>query len=446
MHIKSFEKNILSALPGKLLFFLAASCGLLPLSLQSEERPNIILIMGDDLGYECIGANGGESYETANIDRLAAEGIRFDQMHAQPICTPSRVKLMTGKSNVRNYRVFGLLPMDDVTFPQILQKSGYETCIVGKWQLGGGLGAPNAAGFDEYCLWQVARAPGRYPNPGLEINGVQKNFSNGEYGPDIVTDYALKFVERNRHKPFFLYYPMILPHKPMEPTPDSADWDPSSPGSPDYHGDPRYFDDMVAYMDKLVGKIDRKLESLGIKEETLIIFTGDNGTDRPIVSRMDGRDIVGSKKKTVHAGTHVPMIARWPGTVEPGSINNDLLDFSDFFPTLCAVGRAPVAAEARPLDGRSFLPQLKGKPGDPREWIYCWYARLQRHDPIEAKQFVRNHHYKLYSSGAFHNLETDPDETEPLSFENLSPEEQALWRRFETILADYDALREGKHW
>jgi len=408
--------------------------------------PNIILIMADDLGYECIGANGGESYSTPHIDRLAAEGITFDRMHAQPICTPSRVKLLTGKSNVRNYETFGLLPIDATTFPQLLQKRGYETCIVGKWQLGGGLSGPNAAGFDEYCLWQVSRIPGRYPNPGLEINGVQRNFSNGSYGPDIVTDYALNFIERKQHQPFFLFYSMILPHKPHEPTPDSPEWDPSSAGSPDYHGDPQYFDDMVAYMDKMVGKVEQKLEALGLRDNTLIIFTADNGTDRPIVSRWKGEEIAGGKGKTIDTGTHVPLIARWPTAIEKGRRCDDLLDFSDFFATFCDLAAIPVPEKAEPIDGRSFLPQLLGHPGQPREWIYCWYARLQLQDSIEARQFVRNKAYKLYDSGEFYNLLEDPLERRPLQRDQLPVSVRESWNEFEAVLQKFDALRPGRHW
>ncbi|MFO7724383.1 MAG: sulfatase-like hydrolase/transferase [Oceanipulchritudo sp.] len=415
-------------------------------SRDAGSRPNIVVIMADDLGYECIGANGGTSYDTPNIDRLAAGGIRFDQMHAQPICTPSRVKLLTGKSNVRNYRAFGLLPVGEMTFAEHLRDSGYATCIVGKWQLGRGLSGPNKAGFNEYCLWQVSRAPSRYPNPGLEINGVRKNFQQGQYGPDVVTDYALNFMEKNRNQPFLLFYSMILPHKPHEPTPDSADWDPASPGSSSYHGDPRYFDDMAAYMDKMVGKIETALDDLGLRENTLILFTGDNGTDQPVVSKFKGRPVAGGKGRTTDAGTRVPFIANWPGRISAGSTSDDLLDFSDFFPSFCDLAGIEMPEEAGPFDGRSFVPQLFGKEGSPREWIYCWYARLKTHDPVKARQFVRGKRYKLYRNGEFYDLRDDVNEATPLTYSDLSGEARQRWETFQEILVHYDGIRPGSHW
>lgn len=177
------------------------------------ERPNIVLIMADDMGFECVGANGGESYKTPNLDNLAVTGVRFEQCYSQPICTPSRVQIMTGIYNSRNYLRFGLLDPQAYTFGNLLKDAGYATCVVGKWQLDGGFDAPGRFGFDEYCLWQVTRRPNRYPNPGLEVNGQEIDYKNGQYGPDIVSDYACDFIERHAggDQPFFLYYPMILP-------------------------------------------------------------------------------------------------------------------------------------------------------------------------------------------------------------------------------------------
>ncbi len=227
-------------------------------SWGKADRPNIVLIMADDFGYECVGANGGTSYKTPVLDQMAAEGVRFEHCYSQPICTPSRVKLMTGIYNVRNYAEFGLLEKDQRTFGKLLRDAGYATCIVGKWQLGKDAKLPNHFGFDEHCLWQLFRRPSRYASPGLEINGIPKDYAPG-YGPDVVTDYALDFIDRHRDQPFLLYYPMILTHCPFEPTPDSGDWDETSQGSPTYKGTPKYFADMVTYMDKIVGRILRQI-------------------------------------------------------------------------------------------------------------------------------------------------------------------------------------------
>ena len=195
----------------RILLFLVLSYGSL-----FAAKPNIVMIMADDLGYECLGANGGTSYKTPVLDQMATEGMRFEHCYSQPICTPSRVKLMTGISNIRNYVKFGYLDLKLTTFAQVLQKAGYATCVVGKWQLEGGYEAPNQFGFDEYALWQLNRRPSRYPNGGLEINGKQVDYTKGEYLPDVVSDYACDFMEKHREKPFLLYYPMILTHCPFE--------------------------------------------------------------------------------------------------------------------------------------------------------------------------------------------------------------------------------------
>ena len=146
--------------------------------------------MADDLGYETIGANSGTSYETPNLDRLAATGVRFTHCYSQPLCTPTRVRLMTGLSNVRNYTAFGQINTSASTFANRLKTAGYATCVAGKWQLGRDRDLPPTFGFDEACLWQHLHRPPRYANPGLEINSEEKDFHDGEYGPDVINDYA----------------------------------------------------------------------------------------------------------------------------------------------------------------------------------------------------------------------------------------------------------------
>ncbi|MCU0871898.1 MAG: sulfatase-like hydrolase/transferase, partial [Pirellulaceae bacterium] len=139
-----------------------------------QSKPNFILFMADDFGYECVTANGGQSYQTPNLDRLAAAGVRFEHCHVQPLCTPTRVQLMTGRYNVRNYVNFGTLPRSETTFAHLLKQAGYATGICGKWQLGREKDSPQHFGFDEACLWQHTRRPPRYANPGLEYDGVEK--------------------------------------------------------------------------------------------------------------------------------------------------------------------------------------------------------------------------------------------------------------------------------
>lgn len=386
-----------------------------PVHADSSDRPNIVLIMADDLGYECIGANGGTSYETPVLDRLAKEGMRFEHCYSQPLCTPSRVKLMTGSYNVRNYVSFGKLEESQTTFAQLLKKSCYATCIVGKWQLGKKADLPKHFGFDEHCLWQLYRRPSRYPNPGLEINGKPIDYTSGEYGPDVVTDYACDFIERQKEKRFLLYYPMILTHCPFEPTPDSRTWDAKNKGSKTYKGDAKYFGDMVSYMDKTIGRLLEKLDSVGVRNNTLVIFTGDNGTDQPVVSMMGNKKVAGGKGKTTDAGTRVPLIVSWPGKAPVGKVSQDLIDFSDFLPTVCEAADVEVPASLQ-IDGRSFLPQIHGETGNPRDWIYCWYAR---NGGATGKEFARDQRYKLYRSGKFFDVVNDVLEEHPLDVNDL---------------------------
>jgi arylsulfatase A-like enzyme len=235
----------------------------------SADRPNLVVILADDLGYETLGAYGGTSYKTPELDNLAATGIRFQHCYSQPLCTPSRVEMLTGMYNVRNYRRFAYMDRDQVTFAQLLKKAGYATCVSGKWQLGHEPDSPAHFGFDEYCLWHAYQTGGRYANPGLYVNGKAEKYP-GKFGPDVVSDFACGFLERNRDRPFLLYYPMILVHQPFEPTPDSADWGKKKGGNAAFG----CFPDMVAYMDKLVGKLVRKLDGLGLRDNTIVMFTG----------------------------------------------------------------------------------------------------------------------------------------------------------------------------
>lgn len=424
-----------------LLICLIASRGAFA---EGTQRPNIVLIMADDLGFECLGANGGEDYQTPHLDQLAQTGLRFEQCYSQPLCTPSRVQIMTGKYNSRNYVEFGFLDTGEYTFGNLLHDAGYETCVVGKWQLQGGLEGPRHFGFDEYCLWQLTRRPNRYPNPGLEINGQEKDFKNGEYGPDLVSDYGCDFIRRKAagEKPFFLYYPMILPHWPFEPTPDSEEWDPLARRTDKTETgvnrkSKKFYTDMVHYVDKIVGKIVQQLADSGVRDETLILFTSDNGTYESITSRFQGRDWRGGKSYMTDNGTHTTLIANWPAKMKTARVNSDLLDFSDIFPTLASVGEAKIPAQLH-LSGRSFAPQLLGEKGHPRDWVYCWYFRNGK--PVDggakhaAGEFARNHRYKLYRNGQFYDVAADFYEQHPLSIEALTAEQMQVRRQLQSVI------------
>ena len=415
-----------------LIALLAFACG----PAFAAGRPNIILIMADDFGYECVAANGGQSYQTPNLDRLAATGMRFEQCHVQPLCTPTRVQLMTGRYNVRNYFDFGTLLRTETTFAHLLKKAEYATGICGKWQLGREVDAPKHFGFDESYLWQHTRLAPRYANPGLEHNGVQQDFSNGEYGPKLVNDFALDFVTRHKAKPFFLYYPMMLTHDPFQPTPDSPDWNPKAVGE-QVNRDVKHFADLTAYMDKMIGRLVAKLDELGIRDNTLLLFLGDNGTRSSVTSRFNGGDYAGGKGTTTKRGTHVPCIANWPAVIQPRRVNRDLISSVDFLPTICAAGGVPAPVK---LDGVSFLPQLRGEQGAPREWLYCWYSPRQRLD-LTVSEFACNHEYKLYRTGELFDLKADPFEEKPVAVPASTGRAAIAAKKLQGVLAQFEDAR-----
>lgn len=406
----------------------------------AERKPNLILILADDLGYECLGSYGSTSYKTPVLDNLAATGVRFTHCYVQPLCTPTRVGLMTGLSNARNYIRFGYMDPRAVTFANLLKPAGYATCIAGKWQLGQDPELPKKYGFDEHCLWQHTRRPPRYANPGLEINGVAKDYDNGEYGPDLVSDYVLDFIQRKKDGPFFLYYPMMLTHGPYMATPDSKDWDPKLKGESGGLKSGEHFADMVAHMDKLTGKLLAKLDALGLRENTLVLFVGDNGTGRGTRSMLGDKLVIGGKGTTTDTGMHVPLLANWPGKVAAGKVCTDLVDSTDFLPTLLAAAGVS-APKGTKFDGRSFFPQLRGEKGSPREWIYSWYSPRQNADNEAVKEFAFNHRFKLYRTGEFFDLSKDPDEKQPLKVAALAADAVAAGKLLESALDQFKGVR-----
>ena len=418
-------------------------------TVETKARPNVILIMADDMGYETLNINGGNSYRTPNLDRMALSGMRFNHCYSQPLCTPSRVKIMTGISNVRNYVKFGVLDTNQITFGNLFEDAGYATCVVGKWQLGKDPKGPQKFGFQEHCLWQLTEGridtvtgnDTRFSEPLLDTNGDLKRHSREEYGPKVVSDYGMDFIDRSAkvNKPFLLYYPMILTHCPFSPTLDSKSWMTSDSSIAIYKGHPVYFEDMMSYADKIVGNINSKLEELGIAENTLVIFTGDNGTDKPIVSYMYGREVVGAKGTSPNAGTRVPLIAKWPGKIKAGTTTDELVDFSEMLPTICEAAAVPLPATPQ-LDGQSFLPLLKGESYEPRQWIYNWYSRFGITE--KASVFARTQQYKLYNDGRFYEIPDDYLEEKPIPKTDLNSETLATYKMLEEVIADYGKRRQ----
>jgi len=395
-------------------------------------RPNIVLIMADDLGHECLGCYGSTSYHTPHLDAMAGRGVAFEHCYSTPLCTPSRVQIMSGKYNFRNYHDFGYMRPDEVTFGNILRDAGYATAIAGKWQLNGiGKGydraddstRPHDAGFDSYCLWQLtrARAEGeRYWAPLYEQDGrlVDLREDPGVYGPDRFCDYLCDFIGQHRDGPFLAYYPMVLTHNPFLPTPDSASREQT---------DPENFADMVAYADKLVGRVVDRLEELGLTDNTLVMFTGDNGTNRNIASQTETRTVQGGKGTLPDAGTHVPLVAQWPAAMPAGYVCRDLVDFTDFVPTLAEAAGVPLP-EGFTTDGRSFLPRLRGEAGNPREWVFCHYEPRMPSVDAHRGRFARTRRFKLYHDGRFYDVPADVLEQADIDLDDQGTPELQLKR------------------
>lgn len=422
--------------------FLGAMGGA-ALAAPAPKRPNILLIMADDLGYEGLSCYGSASYQTPQLDRLATEGMRFRYAFAQPLCTPTRMQLMTGKYNFRNWEAFGIMNPKEQTFGHLFQKAGYKTCIAGKWQFWS-YNPPNFqpewrgkgkriedAGFDEHCIWHAGHTEdkgSRYGDPTVYVNGELKKELKGQYGDDIFGDYILKFAKEQAAKPWFVYWPMALTHNPFVPTPDSPDFQ----SAKRLKNDKRYFKDMVEYMDKVVGRVVSQLP-----EDTLVLFYSDNGTNVEITSRLrteQGKEIdfQGDKGNTTEAGIRVPMIVRWKGVTPAGKVNDDLIDCCDFLPTICEAAGVPMKPLGK-IDGVSFLPQLRGQKGTPRPWIYSWYDPRPGADKerwTRTQRYVFDHEWKLYDTGKLVHWSVDPKETQ-------TAENPAARKRLQAVLDRY---------
>lgn len=404
----------------------------------AQDRPNILFILADDVGQEVLGCYGGESYRTPHLDRLARTGIRFDHCYSMPTCHPSRLALLTGKYPFRFGRVpWGSFPKaeEKTTFAQVLRRAGYATMIAGKWQLtllGDDPRHPHRLGFEEFDLFGWHEGP-RYYDPMIYRNGVVRDDTKGRYGPDLYVESLIDFMERKRSQPFLAYYSMALCH---EVTDDLKEPVPHGP-----HGRYDSYVEMVEAMDRCVGRLIGALDRLKLREKTLVLFVGDNGTPielivraengklikEPVVSRQDGRDVPGGKSKLTDGGTRVPLIANWPASIRKGVTANDLVDFSDFLPTFADLAGAPLP-EHRRLDGTSFASRLRGKGPGPRSWAYAEESVLPLPGGVEPSgensgmKWVRTQRWKLYTGGRLFDMESDRGEASPILRRADSPE------------------------
>ncbi len=309
-------------------------------------------------------------------------------------------------------------PLKEKTFGHILRSAGYATAVAGKWQLAQFLQNPDhvkQCGFDDYCCWawQLGKKrTSRYWQPSLWQDGKLRENPEDKYGEDIFCDFLIDFMSHHRDDPFFAYYPMVLVHEPHTPTPDTPHPTAGEKRGEEENGGidrqrraQRWFPGMVAYMDKTVGRILAALDQLGERENTIIIFTGDNGTDRTVTSKLGDLSIRGGKGTMTEFGTHVPMLISWKGTIPAGQVKDDLVDFSDIVPTLAELTGAKLP-EGVTYDGHSLARQLHGEKTEPRSWVFSQLG----HDRL-----ARNTRYMLHSDGRIYDLTNDPFEKQNLA-------------------------------
>lgn len=406
----------------------------------SSRKPNIVFILCDDLGYAEVGCYGQKKIRTPHIDRLAVEGMRFTQYYsASPVCAPSRCALLTGKhmghAAVRNNREVKPegqhpLPAAEVTIAELLKHSGYATGCIGKWGLGppGSEGDPLKQGFDYFYGYNCQRhAHNHYPSylwrndDRIELRGNDGGDTGEQYTHDLFEREAIQFIETHRDRPFFLYVPFTIPHLALQVPEDSlkeyeGQWeDPPYQGGQGYrpHRAPRAaYAAMVTRMDRSVGRIVEKLDELNLSDDTLIVFTSDNG---PTHGNTGGADSAffesagrfrGLKGSLYEGGVRVPFIAGWPGKIKPGTTSDLACIAYDLLPTFCDVAGIEAPSET---DRISLLPTLTGQDEQRKHeflyWAFPAYggqqaARLGRWKAVRqnlSKGVVKTELYDLQS-------------------------------------------------
>jgi arylsulfatase A-like enzyme len=389
------------------------------------DKPNIVLIFADDLGVNDLGCYGRKEHRTPNLDQLASQGMRFTCAYtAQPICSPSRAAIMTGKYparlNLTNYlpgrpdapsqrllqpRIEGQLPLEEVTIAELLRTAGYATGLFGKWHLGGPGFGPLEQGFD------VAVMPPANTEPALETGG------KGEFA---ITLAAQKFIEEHRDRPFFCYVPHNNPHIPLAAAPELVEKYRDA-----FH--PVYAA-MIETLDDAVGRLMGKIESLGLTDRTIFLFTSDNGglhvLESPGTPPTHNRPFRAGKGYLYEGGLREPLLVRWPGVVEPGSLCETPIVLTDLVPTLLEAAGIDPAQAIGPLDGASLAQVLRGQspPNRPLHWHFPNYTN-QGGRPAGA---IRDGEWKLiehFEDGTveLYNLIRDIGETK-----NLAQSEPAI--------------------
>ena len=429
------------------------------LAAEPPRKPNIVFILADDLGYGDLGCYGQKKILTPNLDRLAADGVRFTQAYAgSTVCAPSRCALMTGlhtghcrtrgngggggpRSNVP-------LAPEDVCVAELLQKAGYSTALVGKWGLGeeGSTGIPTKKGFDHFFgylnqhhahnyytdfLW---RGEEKVPigNPQSKVDNVAAQFK--VYTPDLFLGDALKFIEAHKAVPFFLYFATTLPHANNEKTRATGNGN-EVPTDEPYSKEnwPQTEKDkaaMITLLDSDVGKILSKLRDLGLERDTIVIFTSDNGPHQEGGNKVEffasSGPHRGFKRSLTDGGIRVPAIVRWPGVVKPGSTSDHVWAFWDFLPTACEIAGVD---SPKGIDGLSFLPTLTGKGNQKTHEFLYW----EFHEG-GTKQAVRYGNWKAIRTAPRAPLQLYDVVKDPAEKNNLAKEHPDVVARIEDYL------------
>lgn len=410
-------------------------------SKASSKKPNVMIIMVDDLGKEWISHYGAEDITTPNIDALAKSGITFNNVYSMPQCTPTRLTLLTGQYPFRHGwvnhwdtpRWGGGAHFDESKYPSIgreMKKAGYATCIAGKWQIDDFRIEPDALtknGFDEFCMWTggetgIKESDERYQNPYIFTKEGSKTYP-GKFGPDIFKEFIIDFIKKNKENQMFIYYPMVLTHTPFVNTPIES--------ASDKLGKHKA---MVRYTDKITGELMQAIEDAGVRDNTVVIWTTDNGTTGQITGTQNGNRIKGGKTKTSESGICEPFIVSWPEAIEPNRVSNALIDFSDIFPTSLDLAGIepkkewPAGDKMATIDGFSFKDVLvQETEHSHRQWILGMgggnHAKLTENgienQYVFRDRVLRNKRYKLHISSKrapekFFDLLHDPLEMNDL--------------------------------
>jgi arylsulfatase A len=404
-----------------LLSVLAATASVVvAAAAPTPAKPNIIFILADDYGIGEVGCYGADNYKTPNIDALARSGTRYTHGYTISLCGPSRAQILTGRYGFRtggsNQDAVGeISPKKEKLIPSVLKPAGYVTTMIGKWSQFSL--QPSDFGFDDYLRYAGS---GAYWNTQERVktyvvNGETRPLRDKEYMPDLMHRHLIDFITKHRDRPFYAHYSLSHTHSDILPTPDSA------PDSKDH------YTDNVVYMDKLVGKLMAELDRLKLREKTLVIFFGDNGTANGRYDRatIGGRPLAGAKGSMLDGGGRVPMIVSWPGVTPAGKVSADLVDSSDFLPTFAALAGAKLP-ENTVIDGRSFAAQLRGEKGEPRPWVFNQLAR---------NWYVREADWKLNQAGELFDLSDAPFVEKLVAAGSESPAARAARQRLSAALA-----------